>query len=153
MGGSAARGPYVADSALAAATLVSGAARSTQNALGLDVEYSRDYWLVRGELIWNQWQVPTISRNLDATSGFVEGSYKVSPGFFVAGRIDRLSFGAFPSPSGSSTWDAAVTRLETGVGYYIRRNFLAKAAYQHNWRAGGLIRKRGLAAMQLHFWL
>jgi hypothetical protein len=39
------------------------------------------------------------------------------------------------------------------VGYYIRRNFLAKGAYQHNWRDGGLIRSRGLMAIQLHFWL
>ena len=153
LGGSAARGPYVSDAALATTTLLSGTARSTQQALGLDVEYSRNHWLVRGELIWNQWQVPTLSRNLDATSGFVEGSYKVSPGLFVAGRIDRLGFAVLPSSLGSLTWDAAVTRLETGAGYYLRRNLLVKAAYQHNWRAGGLVRSRGLAALQLHFWL
>ena len=51
------------------------------------------------------------------------------------------------------TWDAPVTRLETGVGYYIRRNLLAKGAYQHNWRDGGLVTSRGLFAAQLHFWL
>ena len=153
LGGSVARGPYVADAALATATLLSGSVDSTQQALGLDVEYSREYWLARGELIWNQWQVPTISRNLDAFSGFAEGTYKLSPGFFVAGRIDRLSFSRLPVAIGTPTWDAPVTRLETGVGYYIRRNFLAKGGYQHNWRAGGLVRSRGLAAVQLHFWL
>ena len=88
--------------------------------------YSRDYWLVRGELIWNQWQVPTISSDLGAMSAFVEGSYKVSPGFFVAGRIDRLGFGELRSSLGNATWDAPVTRLETGIGYYLRRNFLGK---------------------------
>jgi len=77
----------------------------------------------------------------------------VSPGFFVAGRFDRLNFGALPSSLNSPTWDAPVTRIETGAGYYIRRNFLAKLAYQHNWRDGGLIRSRGLVALQLHFWL
>jgi hypothetical protein len=153
IGGSAARGPYVADAALANATLVSGTVRSTQQALGLDVEYARDYWILRGELIWNQWQVPTIVRNLEATSAFVEGTYKVWPGLFVASRIDRLSFSELPSTQGSLTWDAAVTRLETGVGYYVRRNLLARAAYQHNWRDGGLVRSRGLFALQLHFWL
>jgi hypothetical protein len=127
--------------------------RSIQQALGLDMELSRDYWLVRGELIWNQWQAPTLSRGLDAASGFVEGTYKVSPGFFVASRIDRLNFSALPSSLNSSTWDAPVTRLETGGGYYIRRNFLAKVAYQHNWRDGGLVRSLGLIAFQLHFWL
>jgi hypothetical protein len=153
IGGSAARGAYVADAALASAAIVAGSARSTQRALGIDVEYSRDYWLLRGELIWNQWQVPTLSHTLDATSGFVEGRYKISPAMFVASRIDRLGFGELPSASRSRTWDAPVTRLETGVGYYIRRNLVAKAAYQHNWRDGGGITSLGLFAAQLHFWM
>ena len=46
-----------------------------------------------------------------------------------------------------------MTRLETGVGYYIRRNLLAKGTYQHNWRDGGLLTSLGLFAAQLHFWL
>jgi hypothetical protein len=64
-----------------------------------------------------------------------------------------LSFSRLPSASDRTTWDAPVTRLEAGVGYYIRRNLIGKATYQHNWRDGGLVRSRGLVAMQLHFWL
>ena len=153
LGGSAARGPYVSDAALASVTLAAGTAHSTQRALGVDAEYSRGHWLVRGELIWNQWQVPTLARALDATSVFVEGRYKISPGLFAAGRLDRLSFGRLPSAFAETTWDAPVTRLETGVGYYIRRNLIGKLTYQHNWRDGGPIRRRGLVAAQLHFWL
>jgi hypothetical protein len=153
LGGSVARGPYVSDAALATATLASGDIRSQQQALGIDAEYSRGYWLVRGEFVWNRWQVPTLSRSLDAASGFVEGRYKVSPGFFVASRIDHLGFSDLPSSLAVRSWDAPVTRLETGMGYYLRRNFLAKGAYQHNWRDGGLVRSRGLIAIQLHFWL
>ena len=153
IGGSAATGSYVSDAALAAATMMSGMGRSRQNAFGTDVEYSRDYWMVSGELIWNQWQMPTLSQTLNATSAFVEGRYKISPGLFVAGRIDHLGFGELPSLSSTLSWDAPVTRLETGAGYYIRRNLLAKAAYQHNWRDGGPVRSRGLFAAQLHFWL
>jgi hypothetical protein len=153
LGGSAAHGPYVSDAALTTAALMRADLRSTQQALGLDAEYSRDYWLVRGEIIWNRWHVPTLVQSLDASSAFVEGSYKLVPGLFVAGRLDRLGFGRLPSSLPASTWDAALTRLETGVGYYVRRNLLAKGAYQHNWRDGGLIRSRGLMAVQLHFWL
>ena len=153
LGGSAARGAYVGDAALATATLLAGTARSTQQAVGVDAEFSRDHWMLRGELIWNQWQVPTLSRTLDATSAFVEGRYKISPGVFVASRIDRLTFSELASSFGSGTWDAPVTRLETGVGYYIRRNLLAKGTYQHNWRDGGLLRSLGLFAAQLHFWM
>ena len=153
LGGSAARGAYVSDAALATATLLSGTRRSAQTALGADAEYSRDHWMVRGELIWNQWQVPTLSSTLDATSMFVEGRYKISPGVFVATRLDRLGFSTLASTFGRQTWDAPVTRLETGAGYYIRRNLLAKGSYQHNWRDGGFVRSLGLFAAQLHFWL
>ena len=153
IGGSAASGAYVADAALASATLLDGAPRSKQHALGLDVDYARDHWLMRGELIWNRWQVPTLSRTLDATSGFIEGRYKVSAGLFVATRIDRLGFNELPSSFGLRTWDAPVTRVEAGVGYYLRRNLIAKGTYQHNWRDGTGVRSLGLFAAQLHFWL
>jgi hypothetical protein len=153
LGGSAARGAYVADAALANATLIGQDGGSAQQALGVDVEYSRNHWLLRGEAIWNQWQVPTLSQNLNATSMFVEARYKMLPGVFVAGRLDHLGFGDLRLASGSRTWDAPITRLETGLGYYLRRNLLAKGAYQHNWRDGGPIRSRGMIAVQLHFWL
>jgi hypothetical protein len=153
VGGSAAKGAYVSDAAMATVTLIGGTTHSAQHALGIDAEYSRDHWMIRGELIWNQWQVPTLSQTLDATSAFAEGRYKISPGVFVASRIDRLSFSSLPSASDIRTWDAPVTRLEAGAGYYIRRNLVAKGTYQHNWRDGGPVRSRGLFAAQLHFWL
>ena len=153
IGGSAASGAYVSDAALASATPVAGTSHSKQHALGLDAEYSRDHWILAGELIWNRWQVPTLSQTLDATSAFVEGRYKISPGLFLAGRVDRLGFSNLPSSAGNRTWDASITRVETGAGYYIRRNLLAKGTYQHNWRDGGSVTSRGLFAAQLHFWL
>lgn len=156
LGGSAARGAYVADAALATATLLAGSggpAGSNQQALGVDAEYSRDHWILRGEAIWNDWQVPTLSETLAASSLFLEGRYKVIPGLFVATRIDRLNFGSLGSGAARSTWDAPVTRMESGVGVYLRRNLLGKVAYQHNWRDGGRVRSRGLLAAQLHFWL
>ena len=153
LGGSAARGAYVSDAALVSTTLPAGTPRSAQQAVGIDGEYSRDHWMLRGELVWNRWQVPTLARALDATGAFIEGRYKMSPAVFVAGRIDRLGFNEVESSLGRDTWDAPVTRLETGVGYYLRRNLVAKAAYQHNWRDGGLVRSRGLVSAQLHFWM
>jgi hypothetical protein len=153
LGGSAARGAYLADAVLANATLVTGSGGSAQQALGADAEFARDHWLVRTEVIWNQWQVPTLSQGLTAVSMFAEGRYKVFPGTFVAGRIDRLGFSRLQSTSGNAAWDAPVTRIEAGVGYYLRSNLLAKGAYQHNWRDGGLVRRRGLLAAQLQFWL
>jgi hypothetical protein len=154
LGSSASRGAYIADDVFAAATLLRGTnGKSAQQAVGLDAEYSRDHWMIRGEAIWNQWQVPTLAQNLNASSVFVETRYKMLPGMFVAGRVDHLGFGKLAVADQLRTWDAPVTRLEAGVGYYLRRNLLAKGAYQHNWRDGGGVRRRGLLAAQLHFWL
>lgn len=150
---SVARGRYVADAALASATMLSGTDRSTQQAFGIDAELSRDYWVVRGEAIWNRWQVPTLARDLVAASMFVEGSYKLAPASFVAARLDRLTFSRLPGSHETASWDAPVTRLEAGIGYYIRRNLVAKGTYQHNWRDGGRVTSRGFFAAQLHFWL
>jgi len=150
LGASGARGPYLAD---AVRNLLQQPARSMQQAAGFDAEYSRDHWLVRTEGIWNRWQVPTLENGLDAKSGFVEGSYKIVPGMFVAARIDRLTFNQVAGTKQTRTWDAPITRFEAGIGYYVQRNLLARITSQHNSRDGCLIRKRNQLTIQLQFWL
>ena len=141
LGGSGARGPYVSDAALTSATIPSGAVRSTQLALGADAEYSRDYWLVRGELIWNQWQVPHHLERPGCDECVCRGQLQ-GLARFLRGRPHRSSrLRQVASSLGNATWDASVTRLETGIGYYLRRNFLGKMTYQHNWRDGGPVRQ------------
>jgi hypothetical protein len=152
LGASAARGRYLADSVLAAISLA-GPARSTQRALGVDAEYSRDHWLVRGEAVWDHWDVPTLPAPMGASSFFAEGTYKIRPGLFAAARIDTLRFDAVTTPTQTRTWDAPISRIETGLGFYVQRNFLVKGTYQYNRRDGGLVRRRSLAAMQIQFWL
>jgi hypothetical protein len=153
LGASASHGAYVADAALANATLIEETGGSAQRAIGFDIELSHGHWLLRGEFIRNNWEVPTLSRSLGVSSLSVEGRYKILPGLYAAGRADRLSFDEFAASPQRTTWDAPVTRLEGGVGYYVRPNLLAKGTYQHNWRDGGGVRTRGFLAGQLHFWL
>lgn len=150
LGGSGARGPYLADSVR---KQLSQPHSSTERAFGFDAEYSRDHWLVRTEGVWNRWQVPTLSVPLDTKSAFVEGTYKVLPGMFVAARADRLSFSRVTGSTQTRTWDAPIARFEIGLGYYIQRNLLGRVTSQYNSRDGGLIRKRNQFAVQLQFWL
>jgi hypothetical protein len=150
LGGSGAHGPYLADTVR---NLLGLPKASNERALGFDAEYSRDHWLIRGEGVWTQWEVPTLSSPLRAGSGFVEATYKVRPGLFVAARTDRLTFSRVTGSSQTRTWDAPVRRVETGLGAYVRRNLLARVTYQHNWRDGGLIRNRQQLTVQLQFWL
>jgi hypothetical protein len=150
LGGSGARGPYLSDSVR---ELLGQPHSSTERAFGYDAEYSRDHWLVRTEGVWNRWQVPTLPVPLDAKSAFVEGTYKVRPGMFVAARADRLTFNRVTGSTQTRTWDAPITRLEVGLGYYIQRNLLGRVTSQYNTRDGGLIRKRNQFTVQLQYWL
>jgi hypothetical protein len=163
IGLSGARGGFVSRVALDA--LPRDVARhTTQSAVGADVEYSRDHWIVRVEGLLSSWQVPAVDAPLlDAPLRAVgitaEGQYKLRPGFYLAGRADHVGFSSIrgtlfdgrPTP-----WDVPVTRLEVGGGYYVRRNVIAKATYQHNWRDGEHdalydMRTRFLAA-QVMYW-
>jgi hypothetical protein len=71
---------------------------------------------------------------------------------FVAGRVDRLDFSHLVDGSLQPTWDAPVTRVEAGGGWYFRRNLVGKMSVQHNWRDGGRVKQRTFASAQVLFW-
>ncbi len=132
----------------------------TQEAVGADIEYSRDHWLVRAEGLLSRWRIPTIDAPsidspLRAAGLFVEGQYTLRPGFYLAGRADYLGFseiagnlsGGQPTP-----WDFPVRRIEVGGGYYVRRNVVGKVAYQQNWRDDPFGPRTRFVATQLVYW-
>ena len=132
----------------------------TQEAVGADVEYSRDHWLVRAEGLLSRWRIPmidapVIDSPLRAVGLFVEGQYTLRPGFYLAGRADYLGFsditgnlaGGQPTP-----WDFPVTRIEVGGGYHLRRNVIGKLAYQQNWRDDPFRQRTRFVATQVVYW-
>jgi hypothetical protein len=157
VGASGARGPFIAR---AASSAVAGADRNgefTQTAWGADVEYSRDYYLVRIETIVSNWRLPIVGAPeielpLGAASTSVEGRYKIRPGLYVAARADHLGFSEISGLARRASWDAPVTRVEIGGGYSLQRNLLLKLSYQHNTRAGGRVPTLNLGAAQLVYW-
>lgn len=157
IGSSAARGPFVTDSAARAAVVDGRGSDYLQTAWGGDVEYSRDYYMVRFESILSTWRVPavgtpTIRDPLRAVATYLEGRYKIQPGVYIAGRIDYLGFSRIAGSQRTDEWDAPVTRLEVAGGYSIQRNLLVKLGYQHNTRDGGRVKKQNLGAAQIVFW-
>ena len=148
LGVSGARGEYVADDV----TAITGDT-GYQTAFGLDLEFSLNHFVVRAETIWSQWDAPTLQTGALGSFGFyIEGSYKISPGFYVAARIDRVSFDEVDGVDGAITWDSTISRIEIGAGYYFHRQLLAKVSYQYNERDAGPLTKRGLPSVQLLFW-
>jgi hypothetical protein len=131
--------------------------RFVQRANGLDVEYSRDHWLVRADAVLSRWQLPSFSAPdsnglLTAFAGTLEGRYTFLPGAYAAARVEHLTFNRIAGATRRAAWDAPVSRLEVGGGYYLQRNVVARLSFQHNSRAGGRVTRDGLVAAQLLFW-
>jgi hypothetical protein len=131
-----------------------------QRALGIDATVSAGHWQIAGELVSGSWdvpalQAPVIDGPLGMAASFLEGRYRLHPRWQVAARVEHVGFsrirgtlfGAQPT-----TWDAPVTRVEAGGGYYVTRQLIVKLVYQHNWRDGGRARSLGLPAAQVSFW-
>jgi len=157
-GTSFARGPFVGQSAARAALADGRDTDFTQAAWGGDLEYSRDYYLLRFETVVSGWrlpiiQAPALPERLGAVSVSLEGRYRLRPGLYAAARFDHLGFSDIVGTRETAPWDAPVTRFEIGAGYSIQRNLLLKLSYQHNDRDGGvLLRMAHLTSVQLGFW-
>lgn len=155
-GVSASRGAWL-DETLETDVAGPQAARAQQTAFGGDAEYSAGPFLVRGEAIRAEWQMPqfgtlNLSEPLIAISSLIEGRYKIKPGLYVAMRGDRLDFSKVRSALGQVEWEAQTWRFETGVGYSLTRNVVFKGVWQKNGRDGGRVRKDALFAAQVLYW-
>ncbi len=157
VGVSAATGEFLSRQAQAALPDPARAATRRQDALGLDLEWSAGYWILRAEAVWSRWNLPAIDATriedpLDALGFYAEARYKLLPGLHLAGRAERLAFSELATVAGRWTWDAPVTRVEAGAGWTPRRHVLLKASWQHNWRDGGRVRESDLVAGQVLLW-
>lgn len=161
VGASAARGEFLTRGIGDASEAIFGKRSSGQQALGVDAEYSRDHWIVRGELVDSRWELPAfgepvIETPLRATAAFVETRYRFTPRYFAAARADRLTFsrirGQFNFDGRPTPWDAPVTRIELGGGVQILRNLSARAVVQRNWRDAGRVRSRTFLSGQVAVW-
>jgi len=161
VGASAARGAFLTTTLENVVATLIPRETHTQRALGLDAEYSRAYWIVRGELVESRWHLPglappRIDAPVWARAGFVETRYRFTPRLFAAARADRLTFSRIRGQrrfAGQPTpWDAPVTRIEAGGGIYLERNLTLRVVAQRNWREAGLVRNRTYVSGQLSFW-
>jgi hypothetical protein len=156
LGASWARGQFLSTSVMDAAA-IDTPADYVQHATGADIEYSRDRWLVRADAVHSRWQLPLAAEpisggRLAAFAGSLEGRVTVLPGMYLAARGEHLAFSRITGRLGTMAWDAPVSRVEIGGGYYLQRNAIARLSWQHNDRKGGRTRRDSLVAAQLLFW-
>ena len=161
VGASAARGEFLAESIGQQYPPLHDRQGFVQRAFGFDAEYSRNYWIVRGEIIHSRWTLPALAAPViggpvHATASFIEGRYRFTPRYFAAARADRLTFSRIRGQrlfAGAPTpWDAPVTRIEVGGGVYLLRTLTARAVVQHNWRDAGRVTSRGFLSAQISYW-
>jgi hypothetical protein len=121
IGLSGARGSHLDRSVTDA--LPAGLPRSyAQSALGSDLEYARGHLLLRAEVLASWWELPAvgtpaIADPVRSVGAYVEGRYKVAPGWTAGARVDRLAFSTLKGSVTTDTWDANVTRVEAGVSW------------------------------------
>jgi hypothetical protein len=140
-----------------------GASReSTQSLVGIDGEVGRGRWLIRGEWIWNTFEVPLgaapyldiepVAR-LGSGGGYIEGRYRLHPRWQIALGAGALRFDRVTRSDGAvMTWDAPVTRVEGVLSYRVTRHLDLRGGWQHNWRDGGRVHERGYPNIGLLYW-
>jgi hypothetical protein len=153
IGGSYSRGEFLSRGVLRALALEEGPT-FVQQAEGLDMELARGHWLLRAEAIGSEWRIPLDGRTtpLRALSTSVETRYALFAGVYAAGRVEHLTFNRIEGAAIPLAWEAPVTRIEIGGGYYLRRNLEARGSWQTNERDGGRVRTGRFAAAQVLFW-
>jgi hypothetical protein len=160
VGGSAARGEFLTRAIADTYEPVFGHRSYAQRTYGIDVEYSRGYLLIRGESIASRFDlpklnIPFIGAPLGSRGTFVEARYRLSPRYYVAARVDQLTFSKIRGErlfdGQEMPWDAPVRRIEAGGGFYLLRSLVARAVVQHNWRDAGRVRERTFVSGQVSF--
>ena len=155
VGASYARGAFVSRRVLAALQLPSDRSFA-QEAAGLDIGYEAGHLSIQAEAIGSNWDVPMRATGtivaLQSGAISVQGRYAISPGVYAAIRAEHLTFNRVTGSNGPVSWDAPVSRVEVGGGYYLQRNLIARMSVQFNDRDGGRVSAARLVAAQLLFW-
>ena len=121
----------------------------TQQAWGADVEYSRDYYLVRVESVCSAVAAALDRRRSDRRAAD-RARPRPSKGATRSARVLRGGARRPPrlqrdhrQPPARARGTRRSRRIEIGGGYSIQRNLIAKLSYQYNTRDGGRVRSLG----------
>lgn len=127
-----ANGPYMRANVVDPIT-GSGVPRQDQEAFGIDATYSRGHVDVRGELLFNRWEVFRAPGTPRDVSYYVEGQARIAAGLFVAARYNAIHFRDLVRSNGQpDRWDYDRRRWQLGAGYRLGRNSEIRGEYMIN---------------------
>ena len=117
--------------------------------LGSDLELSYSHGVLYSEYVRNRFESPFVG-NLNMQAWYVEGKWTVLPGWYVAGRYDRMVFDDLKLAAGGvAAWDADVWKREIGIGFKPSGSLVAKLVHQQSQVNVAPARVRSFAAAQL----
>jgi hypothetical protein len=131
-GVSGARGPYLGAGLNDDVPAGHSVDEYMQELVAGDLELSYSHGVLYSEYAYNRFQSPYVG-NLDSRAWYVEGKWTVIPGWYVAGRFDRMTFSDVPLVAGGVTsWDANVWKREIGIGFKPSTRLIAKLVHQQS---------------------
>lgn len=121
-----------------------------QNALGADAAWAHGPFEAWSEVVWSSFQVPGPVGTVALVSYFLEGRWKVAPGWWLAGRWNQQLHDTIAADDGRAvSWDDDVWRVDACLGWRVDRTLTLKAQYSHADQAGPVGQGRNLVDLQV----
>ena len=126
-------GPYMRDVARPSLPAGSDLNDYDQEIWGLEVEFTRARWEVRGELFLDRWEVANVLDDPKDRSWYLEVKRKLLPGLYGAVRYNAIEFNKIRrTGGGKERWDYDVESWQLGLGYRISPNTEVRTELQHH---------------------
>ena len=129
---SASRGPYLYEDVDVVLPQGKSVEQYSQKLAAADLEVSYGRAVIYSEFLLNRFESPFVG-DLDLRAWYFEGKWTVLPGWYVAGRYDRMIFGDVSlSAGGVGAWDADLWKRELGIGFKPSKSLVAKLVHQES---------------------
>jgi len=126
--------------------------RQLQEIRAADVTLRHGYFDLRGELVFNRWEVFRMTGDPRDVSYYVEVKRTLTAGVFVAARYSGIAVREVESADGRvGRWDDDVDRWQVAGGYRLGRNSEVRAEYMINRTTGSAVKAGKLFSLQ--WWL
>ncbi len=126
--------------------------RQMQEIRAADVTLRHGYFDLRGELVFNRWEVFRVDGDPRDVLYYVEAKRTLVAGLFVAARYGGIVFREVESAEGrTGRWDYNADRWQVAGGYRLGRNSEVRAEYMINRITGAAAPSGNLFSLQ--WWL
>lgn len=131
-GASVSRGPYLHGDLDDVLPQGSSVGEFMQDVAAADLELSYGRGVFYSEYLYSRFESPFVG-NLDLRAWYFEGKWTILPGWYVAGRFDRMTFEDIALSSGGvAAWDADLWKRELGIGFKPSKQLVAKLVHQES---------------------